>query len=228
VLGAPRQTLKSIASFAQEACAIQWREHLVCFLHELYLKDNVTYDLIMGRGAYTCGDTITCTTSCLLGMKRLENPDQRITQDADLFTTQLADLIRKAVVVPGLIGYCTCTAVHVRLLIHLTLRGADAWYLWRMFGWVAPVSCFVYFIAGAAVNTYLIRRLVALVYLQEKYEGDFRHVHAWARVHIEQIALLRVCIRWVSQYISHPFYRANAVNESVLVKSSNESRKIVG
>lgn len=40
------------------------------------------------------------------GGKRFENPDQRITQDADRYTTQLAHLLRVIVVVPGLIAYC--------------------------------------------------------------------------------------------------------------------------
>jgi hypothetical protein len=119
-----RQTLKTIATYAEQACALQWRVQLVRFLHAMYLKDRTAYTLIMGLGSKAA---VHQCQHCLLldsslhgafpfgvaggqggsGGKRFENPDQRITQDAERYTTQLAHLLRLTIVVPGLIGYCT-------------------------------------------------------------------------------------------------------------------------
>ena len=63
--------------------------------------------------------------------------------------------------------------------------------LWDLFGWVGPTGCFLYFFIGAIVNGFLLHRIVPFVYLQERYEGDFRFRHVWNRVHVEQIAFLK-------------------------------------
>ena len=52
------QTLKTIATYAEQACALQWRVQLVRFLHAMYLKDRMAYMLIMGLGSKE--STTTC------------------------------------------------------------------------------------------------------------------------------------------------------------------------
>ena len=42
----------------------------------------------------------------------------------------------------------------------------DTWYLVFLFGWTAPLACFLYFAVGALVNASLFRPLVALVFQQ--------------------------------------------------------------
>lgn len=42
----------------------------------------------------------------------------------------------------------------------------DTWFLWRLFGWTAPVACYAYFLIGVVINSLWLRRLVQLVYQQ--------------------------------------------------------------
>jgi hypothetical protein len=42
----------------------------------------------------------------------------------------------------------------------------DTWFLWRLFGWTAPVACYAYFVIGVVINSLWLRRLVQLVYQQ--------------------------------------------------------------
>jgi hypothetical protein len=43
---------------------------------------------------------------------------------------------------------------------------ADTWYLWRLFGWPAPLACYGFLLVGLTVNTLFLRSLVRLVYGQ--------------------------------------------------------------
>jgi len=100
----------------------------------------------------------------------VDNPDQRITQDVTTLCTNFSLILSKGMVSPGLI----------------------IWYsyvLFKTFGWVAPVTCYVYFVFGAICNSLLGHRVVASVYRQERLEGDFRFNHVWLRTHREAVAL---------------------------------------
>lgn len=63
----------------------------------------------------------------------LDNPDQRVTADAEALTASFATVLHETLVAPGLVVFYTS-------------------YLVSMFGWVAPVACYVYFIVASAVN----------------------------------------------------------------------------
>jgi hypothetical protein len=45
-------------------------------------------------------------------------------------------------------------------------RHPDTWYLWRLFGWTAPVACYAFFLVAVACNALLVRPLIPLVYTQ--------------------------------------------------------------
>jgi len=100
----------------------------------------------------------------------IDNPDQRITQDVTQLTTAVALILSKGLVSPFLV----------------------LWYsyvLFQTFGWVAPVTCYGYFILGALCNAALGHRVIPWVYKQEKLEGDFRYNHVWLRTNAEAVAL---------------------------------------
>ena len=42
-------------------------------------------------------------------------------------------------------------------------------------GYVGPASVFVFFVVSTVVNKFLMSPVVALVFLQEQLEGDFRY-----------------------------------------------------
>lgn len=63
----------------------------------------------------------------------IDNPDQRVTADAEALVAAFATVLHETLVAPGLVAFYT-------------------WYLVGMFGWVAPVACYVYFIVASAIN----------------------------------------------------------------------------
>lgn len=98
--------------------------------------------------------------------------DQRITQDVDRLTTKSAELVASVIVLPAVILYYT-------------------FYLLLLFGWMAPVSCFLYFLLGATVCYVVAARLVDVVCAQEQLEGEFRQRHFQAQQHAQEVHLLR-------------------------------------
>ncbi|CAM9770044.1 unnamed protein product, partial [Phaeothamnion confervicola] len=98
-----------------------------------------------------------------------DNADQRIAADAATLTAKSAEVCRQVLVLPGLCAYYT-------------------WYLTRLFGWTAPAACYLYFALAAAATRATLRRVVPLVYAQERADGAFRYGHAWLRVCAESVA----------------------------------------
>lgn len=58
------QTLKTIATFGEQACALQWRAQLVRFLQAMYLKDRTAYTLIMGIGGNDLKRILSLSACC--------------------------------------------------------------------------------------------------------------------------------------------------------------------
>jgi ABC-type uncharacterized transport system fused permease/ATPase subunit len=92
-------------------------------------------------------------------------------QDPEKFANITARIIAKLVPLPAIIIYYT-------------------WYLWSLYGWVVPLSCYVYFAVSASITSVLTRRLVAVIYAQDKLEGDLRFFHARYRINAESIAFI--------------------------------------
>ena len=106
------------------------------------------------------------------GRPTIDNPDQRIQSDCEKFTLSIAQVMATLIPLPGVIVYYT-------------------WHLWNIFGWIAPVSCYVYFTLSSAVCSYFANILVPIVYTQDALEGDFRFRHTRYRLNVESIAFLR-------------------------------------
>lgn len=63
----------------------------------------------------------------------LDNPDQRVTADAAVLTKAVAHVVHATLVVPFLVAFYT-------------------WYLVGMFGWIAPLACYLYFVVASTAN----------------------------------------------------------------------------
>ena len=145
-------TLKSFKTYYTEVCAVEWREKLAKIIHACYVrKDMVAYNLI-----------------CL---DKIENADQRATQDLYRLTADGAQLVADVVTAPAVIIFYSC-------------------YLWYTVGYLPPIACFVYFLLGSLCSYFQAKRLVPLVYYQEACEGKFRLAHTQFLLNIEAIALL--------------------------------------
>eukprot|EP01027_Heterolobosea_sp_BB2_P006281 GEZU01009518.1.p1 GENE.GEZU01009518.1~~GEZU01009518.1.p1 ORF type:complete len:279 (+),score=36.64 GEZU01009518.1:56-892(+) len=102
----------------------------------------------------------------------IDNPDQRIAQDIDTFTTRFADIVVKAFNAPLQIVWYSVTT-------------------YRNLGWLGPVVCYAFFLLGSLVNKVLISPLVGLVFAQDQCEGNFRFSHVYLRTHAESVAFYR-------------------------------------
>lgn len=140
-----------------DACAIQWREDLVLRLHRVYFKRYVSFDMQHGVIQHS---------------SIIDNPDQRIQQDCDKFTTSVSQAIATLVPMPGVLIYYT-------------------WHLWNVFGWIAPTSCYIYFGISTYVCAHFTKVLIPIVYNQDEKEGDFRFRHSRYRMCAEPITFLR-------------------------------------
>ena len=146
--------LNAIINTCTDACSLQWREDLVKAIQRAYFRGKSSYDVINGIGCTGC-----------------DNPDQRIVQDAQKFTSLSAKLIARLIPLPVVIIYYT-------------------WFLWSVYGWLAPMLCYGYFLISTLVISILTKRLIPVIYDQDALEGDFRFQHSRYRINVEAIAYL--------------------------------------
>ncbi|KAJ3160912.1 ATP-binding cassette sub- D member 4 [Geranomyces michiganensis] len=107
-----------------------------------------------------------------MGGAKIENPDQRMTQDVEKFTEELRTLLEDLIIEPGLLVYYTYK--------NLTLTG-----------WRGVICIYAFFILSTLLLRFLTQPLVPLVYHREKAEGDFRRLVVRLGENAEPIALLR-------------------------------------
>ncbi len=143
----------SLISWGSGALALRWRARLVAAVHSRYLEGRSFYTVNQFHGA------------------AVDNPDQRIVEDAALLCTTLATMFQSSSVIGVIVFYTQQVAA--------------------LMGWIGPVTIYGYFILGSIVNKFLMSRVAEYVWRQEKVEGSFRFGHARLRSNCEQIALYR-------------------------------------
>ncbi|CAL4225541.1 unnamed protein product, partial [Meganyctiphanes norvegica] len=140
----------SSKEFIERVLYISWRQVLNRAVHRLYFS---------GINYYTLN----------ILDKKLDNPDQRMTQDINRLCDTLGNITTKVIIAPFLIGYYT----------YRTYVGT---------GWVGPTTIYAYFFLGTIANKIVMSPVVPWVFKQEKMEGDFRFKHMQIRVNAEAIA----------------------------------------
>lgn len=101
---------------------------------------------------------------------RVDNPDQRITQDVDYFSTTFSSVLSSCISAPLIIGWYTYQTVTI-------------------IAWFIPLLISGYFFLGYFINKLIMSPIVKMVFRQEQLEGDFRYAHARVRTWAESIAL---------------------------------------
>jgi len=143
----------SAVKFVSRILYVKWRGLLTTRLHSGYFKNSAYYKLNVLQD-------------------KLDNIDQRITQDVERF----CDVFRKASIVfiisPFTVGYYT-------------------YQCYKSSGYLGPLLIYGYFIVGTIVNKLIMTPIVTLVVKQEKLEGDFRFKHMQIRGNAESIAFYR-------------------------------------
>ncbi|KAI8324632.1 hypothetical protein GQ54DRAFT_284341 [Martensiomyces pterosporus] len=125
------------------------RNALTVYTHERYIRARSFYPLI-SQGA-------------------IDNPDQRITQDIEKLSANMAEVLSELIIAPVLIAYYTVKC-------------------WSMSGFFGPLSVYLYFIFGALITRWVMPPIIRNVYLQEQEEGNFRFHEVRIREFAESIA----------------------------------------
>ncbi|KAI3364320.1 hypothetical protein L3Q82_011120 [Scortum barcoo] len=146
-------TLKSLDQYICNQMYVSWRKTLTESLHRAYFQGRVYYTLNVLR-------------------EDVDNPDQRISQDAERLCKQMSTMASRLIVSPFTLAYYT-------------------YHCFYSTGWIGPVSIFGYFVVGTIANKILMGPIVSTLFEQEKLEGDFRFKHMQIRVNAESAAFYR-------------------------------------
>ncbi|KAI4802324.1 hypothetical protein KUCAC02_020172 [Chaenocephalus aceratus] len=146
-------TLKSVDQYICNLMYLSWRRTLTESLHTSYFQGRVYYTLNVLR-------------------EDIDNPDQRISQDAERLCKQMSTMASRLIVSPFTLTYYT-------------------YHCFLSTGWIGPVCIFGYFVVGTIANKILMGPIVSTLFEQEKLEGDFRFKHMQIRVNAESAAFYR-------------------------------------
>ncbi|XP_064600935.1 lysosomal cobalamin transporter ABCD4-like [Liolophura sinensis] len=145
--------IKSTLTYATNVMYITWRKGLCLYLHSQYFKNVLFYQVNVLE-------------------KKVDNPDQRITQDVDKMCSAFSQILTPLIISPFTIGY----------------------YLYQAYsstGYIGPVSVVCFFLVATVINKFLMSPVVNYVYKQERMEGNFRFKHMQMRTHSESVAFYR-------------------------------------
>ncbi|KAM9488146.1 lysosomal cobalamin transporter ABCD4 isoform 2-T2 [Clarias gariepinus] len=145
--------LKSVEQYISNLLYVGWRKCLTQSLHQDYFSGQIYYTLNVLQS-----DT--------------DNPDQRMTQDAERLCKQLSSMASRLVISPFTISYYS-------------------YQVFNITGWIGFVSILGYFLVGTVANKFLIGPVVSTLVEQEKLEGNFRFKHMQIRVNAESAAFYR-------------------------------------
>ncbi|XP_031418986.1 ATP-binding cassette sub-family D member 4 isoform X2 [Clupea harengus] len=146
-------SLKSLDQYICSLLYVNWRRSLTECLHKEYFHGRVYYTLNVLR-------------------EDVDNPDQRISQDAERLCKQMSTMASRVLISPFTLAYYT-------------------YQCYISTGWIGLGSIFGYFVVGTIVNKVLMGPIVSTLVEQEKLEGDFRFKHMQIRVNAESVAFYR-------------------------------------
>ncbi|VDO60016.1 unnamed protein product [Heligmosomoides polygyrus] len=144
--------LLATSSFVTWLLYISMRKNLVTSLHHLYFRRNAYYQL-------NCVDSTG-----------IDNPDQRITQDAERFCSVLTNRVFPYILISPLV---------VAFYTYKT---------WITAGPFGAAIIYIYFIIGVVANRLLVSPLTKWTARVERAEGDFRYKHVSVRNNAEESA----------------------------------------
>ncbi|XP_040268263.1 lysosomal cobalamin transporter ABCD4 [Bufo bufo] len=145
--------LRGMEQYISKLVYVNCRQVMTEHLHRLYFTKHVYYTLSAER-------------------PRVDNPDQRMTQDVERLCRELGSVASKLLTTPfTLVYYSYQCAIST--------------------GWMGPLSIFGYFLIGSLLNKLLMGPVIPKLVQQEKLEGDFRFKHVEIRVNAEAAAFTR-------------------------------------
>lgn len=159
---------------------LRWRAWMTAQYATRWLSDHAFYRIELSR--FTRADTDRPDDPAA----QPDNPDQRIQEDINLFTTQTVGLSM------GLLNATVTLVSFVGILWSLSgpfafELGGQSWSIPGFMVWMAVV----YALAGSWLAHRIGRPLIGLNFRQQRYEADFRHHLVRVREYSEAIALDR-------------------------------------
>ena len=153
---------------------VRWRAWMTAHYLQRWLNDHAFYKMELAR--FTGEGKASAGTS--------DNPDQRIQEDINLFTTYSISLSM------GLLNAVVTLVSFVGILWSLSgafafTLGGTSYSIPGFMVWMAVLYCVV----GSVITHYIGRPQIRLNFQQQKVEADFRHHMVRVREYSESIAL---------------------------------------
>ncbi|OAD03035.1 hypothetical protein MUCCIDRAFT_178464 [Mucor lusitanicus CBS 277.49] len=187
-------TCKSLLNFMGGLFALKARKLLTIHLQNKYIKPKSMYTLVMNH-------------------EKVDNPDQRITQDVDKFAETLRQIVTNLIIAPVMVVYYT-------------------YKCWIVTGFAGPLLIYVYFLLGSFISRKFIQPIVNAVFFKELQEGNFRYLHVRLRQYAESIAFCdgeeEENGRAQHSLETLLTYQRTIVNKELPLKMANESFSYLG
>ncbi len=163
---------------------LRWRAWMTRDLMSRWLHGQAFYRMELGRYAGTAQPETTANGLPQPGQRVPDNPDQRLQEDVNLFTTQTVGLSM------GFLNAVVTLVSFVGILWTLSgsfsfAAGGHEFTIPGFMVWMAVLYCGV----GSVLTHYIGRPLIGLNFEQQKREADFRHHLVRVREYSEAIAL---------------------------------------
>ena len=161
--------------YLTQVLEMRWRKWMTTHYLQRWLSNQTFYKLELTRFAKAQSDKSALNT---------DNPDQRISEDVNQFTTQTVSLCM------GLLNSVVTLVSFVGILWALSgafsfAFGGTSYTIPGYMLWAAVIYCVV----GSVLTHYIGRSQIKLNFFQQKYEADFRHHMIRVREYSESIAL---------------------------------------
>ncbi|MEY4426558.1 MAG: hypothetical protein RL535_856 [Pseudomonadota bacterium] len=162
--------------YITQVLEMRWRQWMTSYYLQRWLSNQTFYKLELTRFTKPAGaDQSSINT---------DNPDQRISEDVNQFTTQTISLSM------GLLNSVVTLVSFVGILWGLSgafsfALGGNSYTIPGYMLWAAVVYCLV----GSVLTHYIGKSQIKLNFFQQKYEADFRHHMVRVREYSEAIAL---------------------------------------
>ena len=158
---------------------VRWRAWMTANYLQRWLADHAFYKLELARFSPAVQGAATTATATIS-----DNPDQRIQEDINLFTTYSISLSM------GLLNAVVTLLSFIGILWSLSgafafTLGGNSYSIPGFMVWMAVLYC----AAGSIITHFIGRPQIRLNFQQQRVEADFRHHMVRVREYSESIAL---------------------------------------
>jgi putative ATP-binding cassette transporter len=163
--------------YLTQVLEMRWRQWMTSHYLQRWLSNQTFYKLELTRFSNPSKNALDAAINT-------DNPDQRISEDVNQFTTQTISLCM------GLLNSVVTLVSFVGILWALSgafsfAFGGSSYTIPGYMLWAAVVYCVV----GSVLTHYIGKSQIKLNFFQQKYEADFRHHMVRVREYSESIAL---------------------------------------